>query len=56
MARYKVTFRDRSIELYEADRVVKSGPDVRLVDADDEEVASFDEEEIHAIQKVDQEG
>lgn len=55
MARYRVTFRDRSIELYEADRVTKSGAEVRLVDADGDEVASFDEEEVHAIQKVDEE-
>jgi len=55
MARFKVTFRDRSIEIYEADRVVDAYGEVRLMDADDREVASWDESEVHAIQEVDEE-
>lgn len=55
MARFKVTFRDRSIELFEADRVVSAHGRVRLMDEDDREVASWDEEEVEAIQEVDEE-
>lgn len=55
MARFKVTFRDRSIEIYEADRVVDAHGEVRLLASDDREVASWDEAEVHAIQEVDEE-
>lgn len=55
MARYKVTFRDRSIEIFGADRVVEARGEVRLVDADDREVASWPEEEVRAIQEVEEE-
>ncbi|MDP2497803.1 MAG: hypothetical protein Q8W44_07390 [Candidatus Palauibacterales bacterium] len=55
MTRFKVTFRDRSIEIYQADRVVDAYGEVRLMDSDDREVASWDEEEVHAIQEVEDE-
>lgn len=55
MARFKVTFRDRSIEIFRADRVVTAYGEVRLMGADDEEVASWDEEEVRAIQEVEEE-
>lgn len=55
MTRYKVTFRDRSIEIHQADRVVNAYGEVRLMDGDDREVASWDEEEVHAVQEVDEE-
>jgi hypothetical protein len=51
--RFKVTFTDFSIEIYEAKRVVRSYGRVRLMDADHQEVASWDEEEVEAIQKFD---
>ena len=52
MERFKVTFRDRRIEMIQADRIVDAYGEVRLLDEDGEEVASWDEEEVHAIQKV----
>lgn len=55
MARFKVTFRDRSIEIFQADRVVDAYGEVRLLDGEDREVASWDEEEVRAIQEVDEE-
>lgn len=54
MTRFKVTFRDRSIEIYRADRVVTARGEVRLLDADDGEVAAWDEEEVHAVQEVEE--
>lgn len=55
MARYKVTFRDRSIEIHEAERVREARDDVRLVDEEGREVASWDVDEVHAIQEVEEE-
>lgn len=55
MTRFKVTFRDRSIEIYRADRVVTAYGEVRLMDDDDREVAAWDEDDVHAIQEVDEE-
>lgn len=54
MTRFKVTFRDRSIEIYRADRVVTAYGEVRLMDADDSEVASWNEEQVHSIQEVEE--
>lgn len=55
MTRYKVTFRDRSIEIFQADRIVDAYGEVRLMGSDDREVASWDQEEVHAIQEVEEE-
>lgn len=55
MTTFRVTFRDRSIEMHQADRIVDAHGEVRLLDEDGEEVASWTEEEIEAIQKVDEE-
>lgn len=52
MESYKVTFSDRSIEMYRADRMVQAYGEVRLLDQEGGEVASWSEEEIHSIQKV----
>ncbi len=54
MDRYKVTFRDRSIEIHEADRILEAYGEVRLMDRDNEEVASWDKEEVRAIQEIDE--
>lgn len=54
MTRFKVTFRDRSMEIYRADRVVSAYGEVRLMDGDDREVASWDEDEVHSIQEVEE--
>ena len=55
MTTFRVTFRDRSIEMHQADRIVDAYGEVRLLDEDGEEVASWTEEEVEAIQKVDEE-
>lgn len=55
MTRFKVTFRDRTIEIHQADRVVDRHGKVRLLDGDGEEVASWDGDEVHAIQEVEAE-
>lgn len=49
----RVTFTDRRVEMYEAARVVHAYGRVRLMDDDNEEVASWDEDEVEAIQKFD---
>lgn len=54
MTRYKVIFQDRSIEIHQADRIVNAYGEVRLMDDDHEEVASWDEEEIHSIQEIEE--
>lgn len=54
MPRFKVTFRDRSMEIYRADRVVSAYGEVRLMDGDDREVACWDEDEVHSIQEVEE--
>lgn len=50
---FKVTLRDRSIEMYRADRMVDAHGRVRLLDGEGEEVAAWDEDEVRAVQKVD---
>lgn len=52
MDSFRVTFRDRSIEMYQADRLVEAYGEVRLLDEDGDEVASWTEEEVHSVQKV----
>lgn len=54
MPRFKVIFRDQSIEVREADRVVTSGDRVRLVDEGGEEVAAWDTGEVVSIQEVEE--
>ncbi|MFW6192874.1 MAG: hypothetical protein ACOC83_05265 [Gemmatimonadota bacterium] len=54
MTRFKVIFRDRSIEIRQAARVEEQGGRVRLVDDAGEEVASWDAGEIRSIQEVDE--
>lgn len=54
MTTFRVTFRDKSIEMHRADRVVAARGRVELLDGDGEEVASWSEEEVHAIQEVDE--
>jgi hypothetical protein len=54
MPRFKVIFRDQSIEVREADRVVTSGDRVRLVDGGGEEVAAWDTAEVVSIQEVEE--
>lgn len=54
MPRFKVIFRDRSIEVHQADRVVTSGDRVRLVDEGGEEVAAWDAAEVDSIQEVEE--
>jgi hypothetical protein len=54
MTRFKVIFRDRSIQIFQADRVVTSGDRVRLVDEEGEEVASWDGEAVASIQEVEE--
>ncbi len=51
---YKVTFHDRSIEIHQADRIVEAYSEDRLMDKDPEEVASWDEGEVRAIQEIDE--
>jgi len=53
MDRFKVTFTDKSIEIHEAKRVVNAYGTVTLKDDDHEEVASWPEDEVEAIQKFD---
>lgn len=53
MTRFKVTLRDRSLEIHQADRVIDAGGRVRLVDEDGREVAAWEADEVHAIQEVD---
>lgn len=53
MDRYRVTFTDKRIEIHEADRIVNAYGEVRLMDDDHEEVASWPEDEVEAIQKFD---
>lgn len=52
MEQFRVIYRDRSIEIFQADRLVEKGGEVRLLDDEDGEVASWSEEEIHSIQKM----
>lgn len=52
MEQFRVTYRDRSIEIFQADRLVERGDEVRLLDEEGREVASWGEEEVHSIQKV----
>lgn len=52
MERFKVTFRDRRIEMVQADRLVEAHGRVRLLDEEGDEVASWSDEEIRSIQKV----
>lgn len=52
--RYKVILRDRSIEIHQADRIVNAYGEVRLMDEDHEEVASWDEDEVHSIQEIEE--
>lgn len=54
MTRFKVIFRDRSMEIRQADRVEKAGGRVRLVDDAGEEVASWDAGEVRSIQEVEE--
>ena len=54
MTRFKVIFRDRSIEVHQADRVVTSGNRVRLGDEGGEEVAAWDAGEVDSIQEVEE--
>lgn len=54
MTRFKVIFRDRSMEIRQAARVVESGDRVRLVDEAGEEVAAWDAGEIRSIQEVEE--
>ena len=54
MPRFKVIFRDRSIEIHQAERVVASGDRVRLVDGAGEEVAAWDAGVIDSIQEVEE--
>ena len=53
MDRLRVTFTDMSIEIHEAKRVVHAYGRVRLMDDDNQEVASWDADEVEAIQKFD---
>lgn len=55
MTTFRVTFRDRSIEMHQADRMVDAHGEVRLLDEDGEEVASWGAEEVEAIQELDEE-
>ena len=54
MTQFKVTLRDRSIQMVQADRMVDAYGEVRLLDEDGEEVAAWDEEEVRAVQKIDE--
>lgn len=54
MTRFKVIFRDRTMEIRQADRVEKAGGRVRLVDDAGEEVASWDAGEVRSIQEVEE--
>jgi hypothetical protein len=54
MPRFKVIFRDRRIEVFQADRVDTSGDRVRLVDEGGEEVAAWDAGEVASIQEVEE--
>lgn len=56
MEQFRVTYRDRSIEIFQADRLVEGGGEVRLLDDEGREVASWGEEEVHSIQKVEPDG
>lgn len=56
MPRFKVIFRDQSIEVFRADRVVTSGDRVRLVDRGGGEVAAWDAGEVTSIQEVEEPG
>jgi len=56
MPRFKVIFRDQSIEVFQADRVVTSGERVRLVGEGGGEVAGWDAAEVTSIQEVEESG
>ena len=56
MPRFKVIFRDQSMEVFPADRVVTSDDRVRLLDRGGEEVAAWDAGEVTSIQEVEEPG
>lgn len=56
MPRFKVIFRDQSIEVYQADRVVAAGERVRLMDEGGAEVAAWGATEVTSIQEVEEPG
>lgn len=54
MTRFKVIFRDRSMEIHQAARVDRAGERVRLVDDGGDEVAAWDADEVRSIQEVEE--
>lgn len=54
MTRFKVIFRDRSMEVRQAARVETAAGRVRLVGEGGEEVAAWDADEIDSIQEVEE--
>lgn len=54
MTRFKVIFRDRSMEIHQADRVDEAGGRVRLLDDAGGEVAAWDAGEVRSIQEVEE--
>lgn len=54
MPRFKVIFRDRTMEIRQAARVDAGGDRVRLLDGDGQEVAAWDATEIRSIQEVEE--
>jgi hypothetical protein len=54
MTRFKVIFRDRSMEIHRAARVEQAGDRVRLVDDAGDEVAAWDAGEVRSIQEVEE--
>ncbi len=54
MPRFKVIFRDRSMEVRRAARVETAGDRVRLLDEGGEEVAAWDADEVRSIQEVEE--